>query len=254
MPPRLSVIIPVFNEVRTIREILAQVRAVPIDKEIVLVDDGSSDGTRAILEEERQIAGTVVVFHPQNQGKGAAIRTGFSHVTGDVVIVQDADLEYDPKEYLRLIEPLDQGRADVVYGSRFLGNPKQMSFLHWFGNKALTQATNWLYGCNLTDMETCYKMFRGDIARAIRIESDRFDFEPEITAKLLRLGSRIVEIPIAYNGRQFHEGKKITWRDGFAALAAIARYRFVARNSILIAEKQSRVERAAATEAPVTKP
>ncbi|MBM3270509.1 MAG: flippase-like domain-containing protein [Candidatus Sericytochromatia bacterium] len=226
LPMRLSVIIPVFNEVRTIEQILAKVRAVPIDKEIVLVDDGSSDGTRPILEQQRQEPGTVVIFHAHNQGKGAAIRTGIAHTTGDCVVVQDADLEYDPGEYVKLLEPLTAGTADVVYGSRFLGNPEKMSFLHWFGNKLLTVITNVLYGATLTDMETCYKVIRGDIARSIRIESDRFDFEPEITAKLLRLGHRITEVPISYHGRQFHEGKKITWKDGFAAIRALFRYRF----------------------------
>jgi glycosyltransferase involved in cell wall biosynthesis len=232
---RLSVIIPVFNEVRTIEEILSKVRAVPVDKEIILVDDGSSDGTRPILERQSQEPDTVVIYHAHNLGKGAAIRTGIARTTGDCVVVQDADLEYDPGEYVKLLEPLAAGKADVVYGSRFLGNPEKMSFLHWFGNKLLTVVTNVLYGASLTDMETCYKVIRGDIARAIRIESDRFDFEPEITAKLLRLGHRIVEIPISYHGRQFHEGKKITWKDGFAAIRALLRYRFSDLDRVRIA-------------------
>ncbi|MBM3267171.1 MAG: flippase-like domain-containing protein [Candidatus Sericytochromatia bacterium] len=246
-PMRLSVIIPVFNEVRTIETILAKVRAVPIDKELILVDDGSSDGTRPILERQALEPDTTVIFHAHNQGKGAAIRTGIARTMGDCVVVQDADLEYDPNEYVKLLEPLAAGSADVVYGSRFLGNPEKMSFLHWFGNKLLTVTTNVLYGAKLTDMETCYKVIRGDIARAIRIESDRFDFEPEITAKLLRLGHRIVEVPISYHGRQFHEGKKITWKDGFAALRALFKYRFGGMSRVLLSAAEARVP---AAEAP----
>lgn len=231
---RLSIIIPVFNEVKTIEEILSRVRAVPVDKQIILVDDGSSDGTRLLLDRQRQEPDTEVVFHAWNQGKGAAIRTGLRHVTGDYVVVQDADLEYDPTEYLRLLEPLESGRATVVYGSRFLGNPRKMSFLHWLGNKLLTVLTNGLYGCKLTDMETCYKVFRADIPTRIRIVSDRFDFEPEITAKVLRLGHKILELPISYNGREFHEGKKITWKDGFAAVRALVTCRWSPLSSILL--------------------
>lgn len=223
---KLSVIIPVYNEVATVAEVLARVRSVPIEKEIVIVDDGSSDGTREVLERFRDQEGISIVLHPHNQGKGAAIRTGLRHTTGELVVVQDADLEYDPGEYARLLKPLLAGEADVVYGSRFLGSPEKMTGLHRVGNAFLTWVTNVLYGCRLTDMETCYKIIRGEIARSIRIESDRFDFEPEITAKLLRMGHRIVEVPISYRGREFHEGKKITWKDGFAALRALFRYRF----------------------------
>ncbi len=235
---RLSIIIPVFNEVNTIEEILTRVRAVPLDKQIILVDDGSEDGTRALLDRQRGVPDTEVVFHARNQGKGAAIRTGLRHVRGDFVVVQDADLEYDPQEYLPLLEPLLNGSASVVFGSRFRGNPRKMNLLHWLGNKLLTVTTNLLYGCHLTDMETCYKVFRADIPTRIRIVSDRFDFEPEITAKVLRLGHRILELPISYNGRQFHEGKKITWRDGFAAIRALLAYRFVPLGQITLPDAE----------------
>ncbi|MEB3299790.1 MAG: glycosyltransferase family 2 protein [Candidatus Sericytochromatia bacterium] len=234
--PRLSVLMPVFNETRSIRQILAKVRALPIDHEIVVVDDGSSDGTRAILEEEGRVPGTRVFLHARNQGKGAAIRTGLREVRGTYVVVQDADLEYEPAELPGLLEPLEAGEADVVYGSRFLGRPESMTLLHRFGNMFLTWTTNVLYGARLTDMETCYKVFRTDLVQPIRIVSDRFDFEPEITAKVLRTGMRVTERPIRYHGRTAHEGKRITWRDGFAALAALWRWRW-APMSILKAEQ-----------------
>ena len=231
-PPVLTVLMPVYNEVRSIRQILAKVRAVAVPHEILIVDDGSEDGTRAILEEEGQVAGTRVILHARNQGKGSAIRTGLGYANGRFTVVQDADLEYDPSEFEQLLEPLLAGRADVVYGSRFLGQPEAMSGLHRFGNLLLTGITNILYGARLTDMETCYKVIRTDLARSMRIESDRFDFEPEITAKLLRMGCRIEERPIRYHGRSAHEGKKITWRDGFAALRALVRYRLVRMDRI----------------------
>ncbi|MBM3275533.1 MAG: glycosyltransferase family 2 protein [Candidatus Sericytochromatia bacterium] len=236
---RLSVIIPVFNEVRTVAQVVRRVQDVPVDKEIVLVDDGSSDGTRDILAGLEGQPGVRVVLHVQNRGKGAAIRTGLAHTRGEFVVVQDADLEYDPGEYPRLLEPLVADCVHAVYGSRFLGSPEKMTALHRFGNLFLSWLTNVLYGAGLTDMETCYKVIRGDIVRAIRIESDRFDFEPEITAKLLRLGHTIVEIPITYRGREFHEGKKITWRDGFGAIRALLRFRFRPIRTFLLAEAEA---------------
>lgn len=230
--PLLSVLMPVFNETGSIRQILAKVRAVPLDLEIVVVDDGSSDGTRQILETEGRVPGTRVILHPHNQGKGAAIRTGLREVAGRYVVVQDADLEYEPDELPGLLAPLEAGEADVVYGSRFLGKPQDMSFLHLFGNKFLTFVTNMLYGARLTDMETCYKVFRTELVQPMTIVSDRFDFEPEITAKVLRMGLRVAERPIRYHGRKAHEGKKITWRDGFAALAALWRWRWAPMSTI----------------------
>jgi glycosyltransferase involved in cell wall biosynthesis len=225
---KLSVIVPVFNERNTVVEILRRMRAVdlPIDREFVVVDDGSDDGTRAVLT---QLGDSTVkiVSHPQNRGKGAAIRTGLEHVTGDLVLIQDADLEYDPDDWSRLIAPMLKGRAQVVYGSRFTGEHRNMLFLHWAGNKALSLLTNLLYNTTLSDMETCYKLFDREVLRGITVKSDRFDFEPEITAKVLRKGIRIYEVPISYAGREFDEGKKITWRDGFAALYALVKYRFV---------------------------
>lgn len=225
---KLSVIVPVFNERNTVGEILRRMRAVelPVDLEVVVVDDGSDDGTRAVLA---QLGDSTVrvVLHPHNRGKGAAIRTGLEHVTGDLVLVQDADLEYDPDDWPRLIAPVLRGKAQVVYGSRFTGERRNMLFVHWVGNHFLSLVTNLLYNTTLSDMETCYKLFRRDVIDGIRITSDRFDFEPEVTAKVLRQGIRIYEVPISYAGREFHEGKKITWRDGFAALWALCKYRFV---------------------------
>jgi glycosyltransferase involved in cell wall biosynthesis len=225
---KLSVIVPVFNERNTVVEILRRMRAVdlPIDREFIVVDDGSDDGTRAVLT---QLGDSTVkiVSHPQNRGKGAAIRTGLEHVTGDLVLIQDADLEYDPDDWSRLIAPILKGRAQVVYGSRFTGEHRNMLFLHWAGNRTLSLVTNLLYNTTLSDMETCYKLFDREVLRGITLKSDRFDFEPEITAKVLRKGIRIYEVPISYAGREFDEGKKITWRDGFAALYALVKYRFV---------------------------
>lgn len=225
---KLSVIVPVFNERNTVVEILRRMRAVdlPLDREFVVVDDGSDDGTRSVLT---QLGDSTVkiVSHPQNRGKGAAIRTGLQHVTGDLVLIQDADLEYDPDDWLRLLAPVLKGRANVVYGSRFTGEHRNMLFMHWAGNRALSLVTNLLYNTTLSDMETCYKLFDRDVLRGITLKSDRFDFEPEITAKVLRRGVRIYEVPISYAGREFDEGKKITWRDGFAALYALVKYRFV---------------------------
>jgi glycosyltransferase involved in cell wall biosynthesis len=223
---KLSVIIPVYNEKDTLREIIARVRAVPLEKEIILVDDCSKDGSREILKALND-PDIRTIFHEKNQGKGAALRTGFQYVTGDVVVVQDADLEYDPNELLKLIEPIKEGKADVVYGSRFSGKTDKMTFAHWFGNKMLTVTTNILYGTKLTDMETCYKMVKAPIIKSLKLRANRFDFEPEITAKLLKSGKKILEIPITYQGRDWEEGKKITWKDGFAALWSLIKYRFV---------------------------
>jgi len=225
---KLSVIVPIFNERNTVVEIMRRMRAVelPIECEFILVDDGSSDGTRQVLQ---QLADSTVrvVNHPHNQGKGAAIRTGLEHVTGELILIQDADLEYDPDDWPKLLAPIFRGKATVVYGSRFTGERRNMLFLHWMGNRMLSLTTNVLYNTTLSDMETCYKLFDRKVFDGVTIRSDRFDFEPEITAKVLRQGIRIYEVPISYTGREFHEGKKITWRDGFAALYALVKFRFV---------------------------
>ena len=225
---KLSVIVPVFNERNTVVEIMRRMRAVslPIEREIILVDDGSSDGTRQVLE---QLGDSTVriVKHAANRGKGAAIRTGLEQVTGDLVLIQDADLEYDPEDWPKLLAPIFRGKATVVYGSRFTGERRNMLFLHWMGNRMLSLVTNVLYNTTLSDMETCYKLFDRRVFDGITIRSDRFDFEPEITAKILRKGIQIYEVPISYTGREFEEGKKITWRDGFAALYALVKFRFV---------------------------
>jgi glycosyltransferase involved in cell wall biosynthesis len=223
----LSVIVPVFNERSTVAEVIRRIRAVdlPVEVEVVVVDDGSSDGTDKVLTALGD--STVrIIRHPQNSGKGAAIRTGMGSIRGDLVLVQDADLEYDPADWSKLLEPILRGKAQVVYGSRFTGERKNMLPLHWIGNRLLSLVTNVLYSSTLSDMETCYKLFDTRVLEGITIESDRFDFEPEITAKVLRRGYRIYEVPISYAGREVDEGKKITWRDGFAALRALVRYRF----------------------------
>lgn len=222
----LSVIIPVFNEKTTIRDIIEKVKAVDLDKEIIIVDDFSTDGTREILKEIAASGHVAVYFHEENKGKGAAIRTGLAHVNGDVIVIQDADLEYEPEEYLRLIKPIQNGRAKVVYGSRFTGEHKNMFFWHMLGNRMLTLVTNVLYDTTLSDMETCYKMFHRDVILGLKLRANRFDFEPEVTAKVLKAGYRIYEIPISYYGREFDEGKKISWKDAFPALWALIKYRF----------------------------
>ena len=226
----LSVIVPVYNEVQTIRAILAQVRAVELGpqvvREIIIVDDCSTDGTTAALVAEGAYPATYVIRHPRNRGKGAAVRTGLAAARGDILLIQDADLEYDPRDYPALLRPILEGRAKAVYGSRFLGEHKAMYFWHSVGNKTLTLLTNMLFDTTLTDMETCYKVFTADVARSFRLRSDRWGIDPEITAKILKRGNRIYEVPIAYNGREFWEGKKISWRDGFRVLGALIRYRF----------------------------
>jgi glycosyltransferase involved in cell wall biosynthesis len=227
---KLSVLMPVYNERETLSEILNQVRAVElpdIEKEIVVVDDGSTDGSRKILAQEQEKGDLLVFYHEKNQGKGAAVRTAIQHATGDVLIIQDADLEYDPRDYPKLLQPIVEGRVVVVYGSRFLGPRKAMLFWHMLGNKLLTLTTNILYNTILSDMETCYKCFRADIVQDIPLRSRRFEFEPEITAKILKRGHRIFEVPIAYYGREYHEGKKISWRDAPIAFWTLLKYRVV---------------------------
>jgi len=228
---KLSIVIPVYNEKNTIEEIIGKVRNVnlELDKEIILVDDGSTDGTREILDKLRA-EDLKIIFHDINKGKGNALQTGFSEASGDYVIIQDADLEYDPKEYPQLLAPLLDGRADAVYGSRFLGGPHRVLFCwHYLGNKMLTTFSNMLSNLNLTDMETCYKVFRKEILDKITLKSKRFGIEPEITLKLARLKCRIYEVPISYSGRDYSEGKKIGWKDGVAAIFHIIRYKFFDR-------------------------
>jgi glycosyltransferase involved in cell wall biosynthesis len=223
---KLSVVIPVYNEAGTIHEILGRVLAEPTEKEVIVIDDGSTDGTREILRAEARPR-VVVLFQERNRGKGAALRAGFEKVTGDVVLVQDADLEYDPSDYPRLLKPILDGRADVVYGSRFGGETHRvLLFWHYVGNRFLTTLSNMFTNLNLSDMETCYKAFRVSVLKRLVLRSDRFGFEPEFTAKVARLGCRIYEVPISYHGRGYESGKKITWKDGFAAVACIIRYRF----------------------------
>jgi glycosyltransferase involved in cell wall biosynthesis len=225
--PEISVVIPCYNEVSTIEAILDAVRASDIrDKEIVVVDDASSDGTRDKLRSFEGQPGLRVIFHERNQGKGAALRTGFRAATGDVVIVQDADLEYDPKEYPKLLAPIRAGKADVVYGSRFAGGESHrvLYFWHYAANKLLTLCSNMFTNLNLTDMETCYKAFRREIIQKIDLREERFGFEPEVTAKVARMGCRIYEVGISYSGRTYAEGKKIGWRDGLRAVWCIVRY------------------------------
>jgi glycosyltransferase involved in cell wall biosynthesis len=222
----VSVIIPVYNEHQTIGEIIRRVQLSPVATEIIVVDDGSTDETVAVLKSLAATGAIVLVTHPGNRGKGAAVRSGLEQVSGDVVIVQDADLEYDPAEYPLLLAPIERGLANVVYGSRFLGPHRAMYFWHAVGNKLLTLVCNVLFDTTLTDMETGYKVIRADVAASISLRSARWGFDPEITAKILKRGTRIFEVPITYAGREFHEGKKITWKDGLVVLYTLIRYRF----------------------------
>ncbi len=224
--PVLSIVIPVYNEKNTIRDILSRVKAVPLEKEVIVVDDHSTDGTRDILRQFEADHSVRVFYHDRNQGKGAALRTGFQKAENDIIIVQDADLEYDPDEYAKLIKPIVDGKADVVYGTRFGGSEAHRVFYFWHmvGNKFLTLFSNMLTNLSLTDMETCYKVFRREVIQRITIEENRFGFEPEITAKLAKLNVRIYEVGISYAGRSYKEGKKIGWKDGLSAFRCIVKY------------------------------
>jgi len=228
---KISVVMPVYNERQTIHKILEKVQQVGLEKEIIIVDDCSTDGTRECLENLKNDA-VKVVYHDRNKGKGAALQTGFNHVSGDIVIIQDADLEYDPNEYHRLIGPIVSGQADVVYGSRFLSGSERrvLFFWHYVGNKFLTLVSNVITNLNLSDMETCYKVFRSDILKKIRIEQNRFGFEPEFTVKIAKQKLRIYEVGISYYGRDYAEGKKIGWKDGVVALWCLVKYSFLCKN------------------------
>lgn len=228
---KLSVVIPCYNEYRTIKELVAAVKASPVkEKEIIIVDDCSTDGTKEVLS-DLENAVDKIIYHNVNKGKGAALRTGFKNVTGDIVIVQDADLEYDPQEYPRLISPIVEGKADVVYGSRFIGGEvrRVLYFWHMLGNRFLTFFSNMFTNLNLTDMETCYKVFRREVIQQIDIKENRFGFEPEITAKIAKKNLRVYEMGISYSGRTYTEGKKINWKDGFMAIYAILKYNLFCR-------------------------
>jgi glycosyltransferase involved in cell wall biosynthesis len=228
---RLSVVIPAYNERATIANLLERVAQAPlpdgVEREMIVVDDGSRDGTRDLLQELERAANPPfrLILQPENRGKGAAVRTGFAAATGDVVLVQDADLEYDPRDYPKLLQPILDGEADVVFGSRFLGGPHRVLFYwHYLGNQFLTTLSNMLTDLNLSDMETCYKVFRRELLAKMELRSDRFGIEPELTARFAKLGARIYEVPISYRGRTYAEGKKIGWKDGFSAIWAILRY------------------------------
>ena len=224
--PLLSVVMPCYNERETIEEIIRRTLAVPIRTELIVVDDGSKDQTREILARLSKELPIKVILQPVNAGKGSALRRGFEEVTGDLVIIQDADLEYSPEEFPELIDLIVQGRADVVYGSRFLGRHRVFLFTHYAGNKLLTFITNVLYNTILSDMETCYKVMRTEVLRSFKLESNGFGIEPELTAKIFKRGFRVYEVPITYDGRGYEEGKKITWRDGVVALWVLLKYRF----------------------------
>lgn len=241
---KLSIVIPCYNEKNTIQDIVTAVKNSPVpDKEIIIVDDYSTDGTREVLRTTIAPQVDKIIYHEVNQGKGAALRTGFQHVTGDVVVVQDADLEYDPQEYVHLLEPIEAGKADVVFGSRFLSDRphRVVYFWHRVGNHVLTLLSNMFTNINLTDMETCYKMFKREIIQGITIEESRFGFEPEITAKVAAMRCRIYEVGISYYGRTYDEGKKIGWRDGFRAIYAILKYNLFRKPARVTASVESNV-------------
>jgi len=225
---RASVIVPCFNERQTVSELIDRVHAVPVDKEVIVVDDCSTDGTRELLQRRVDERGDITLrLRARNGGKGAAVQEGLKCATGDVVIIQDADLEYDPADYPVLLRPIQTGKASVVYGSRFIGEHRAMYFWHSLGNQFLTLLCNVLFDTTLTDMETCYKVFTIDIARRLRLREPGWGFDPEITARILKMGNRIYEVPISYAGREFNEGKKISWRDGFVVLRTLLRYRLL---------------------------
>lgn len=224
---KISVLMPVYNEISTIEEIIRQVLDLDLDLEVIVVDDGSTDGTRDILREKiASLPKVQVHYHSKNMGKGAALRTAQQYITGDAVIIQDADLEYDPRDYTVLLKPIEENKADVVYGSRFIGQHRAFLFWHRVANYLLTLLTNILYDTILTDMETCYKAFRADIFKKVTIKSNRFDFEPEITAKIFKQKCRVFEVPIAYAGRDYQDGKKIGITDAFAAVWSLIKFRF----------------------------
>ena len=224
--PLLSVVMPVYNEIDTVEEMIRRVLAVPLRTELVVVDDCSTDGTRDLLTRLQTELPFTLLLQPQNQGKGSALRRGFEAVRGDLVVIQDADLEYSPEEFPQLIELICEGRADVVFGSRFLGRHRVFLFTHYVGNRVVTLLTNLLYNTMLTDMETCYKVMRMEVLRSMRLRSNGFGIEPELTAKIFKRGYRVYEVPITYDGRGYQEGKKITWRDGVIALWVLLKYRF----------------------------
>lgn len=225
---KLSIIIPVYNEGGTIDEIIRQVQKVRgFEKEIIVVDDASTDNTPKILQHLKNSKDIRVIHHPKNLGKGSSIRTGIARATGEYILVQDADLEYDPQDILLMLEPIKKGKAEVVYGSRFTGQRRNMFFWHWMGNQLLTLLTNILYNTTLSDMETCYKLMPLSLVKSLNLKAKRFEFEPEVTAKILKRGIRIWEVPISYAGREYHEGKKISWRDGLPALWTLIKFRFM---------------------------
>ena len=223
--PLLSVVMPVFNEKATIDEIIRRTLAVPLRVQLIVIDDCSTDGTRDMLTALQRELGFTLVLQPQNAGKGSALRRGFQEVRGDLVVIQDADLEYSPEEFPELIELICDGRADVVFGSRFLGRHRVFMFTHYMGNRFLTMATNILYNTMLTDMETCYKVMRAEVLRSMTLEANGFGIEPELTAKIFKRGYHVYEVPISYDGRSYEEGKKIGWRDGFVALWVLLKFR-----------------------------